>query len=178
MLRSDSKGAADDAFEKVWVSHDWVMSLNFLPAGSAPSPGQSASSSSGGFGDEGGISKAAKKKQAAEAKKRARVEAESQVSKKIKAEAKAAAAAALKTNKGDKGVGKAGAKGDASRRTPRMPAGIQGEHAVTPAGERICYGYNLVGGCTLAMPGQKCKNGWHVCCRCFQAHSFLKCGQQ
>ena len=38
-------------------------------------------------------------------------------------------------------------------------------------GEPICFNFNLEG-CALAKNGEKCKRGWHVCCKqgCFKDH--------
>ena len=43
-----------------------------------------------------------------------------------------------------------------------------------PPGDSICFNYNT-GKCTQAVPGQRCRIGWHVCCKpgCQQAHTMI-----
>ena len=56
---------------------------------------------------------------------------------------------------------------------PKMPERLRGKLSSTPAGEPICFGYNL-GNCTACAPGERCAKGLHVCCEkgCGQTHSL------
>ena len=69
-----------------------------------------------------------------------------------------------------KGGRKGGGKGSA-----RMPAALIGKSASLPDGRRICFAYNMSGGCAAAPSGAECPKGWHVCCEpgCGQNHSLL-----
>ena len=39
----------------------------------------------------------------------------------------------------------------------------RGNAKKTRTGDTLCFNYNLPQGCTLAAPGQRCRNGLHVC---------------
>jgi hypothetical protein len=74
-----------------------------------------------------------------------------------------------KGGKGNKGGGK-GKKG-LGKKNFRMPVPLDGGHAVTKDGARICFGFNL-GQCT----DKNCRRGSHVCCLCEAAdHAFNSC---
>jgi hypothetical protein len=53
-----------------------------------------------------------------------------------------------------------------------MPAALRGHSAMTPAGNRICFSFNL-GSCTA----QNCPKGDHVCVKCFRKHALPTAGQ-
>ena len=67
--------------------------------------------------------------------------------------------------------GEAKPKGNGKGSSFRMPRALIGNVAVNDDGEPICFDYNL-DGCTKARSGEKCKKGWHVCCKpgCFKPH--------
>ena len=72
----------------------------------------------------------------------------------------------------------AGAKAGAAKKQPwsPMPKSLIGHHAQTAAGERICFGCNLPGGCPNAQFGSKCPRGMHCCCKCLDSgHGFQTC---
>ena len=64
------------------------------------------------------------------------------------------------------------AKGKGKGKSVRMPASLIGKHSMTNDGRRICFGYNLPGGCSAAGPGKECAKGHHVCMEpgCYKAH--------
>ena len=64
-------------------------------------------------------------------------------------------------------------KGKGKGKNAALPSGLIGKHGKTPAGEPICFNYNL-NGCDSAKPGERCNRGWHVCMepRCYKAHSL------
>jgi hypothetical protein len=57
---------------------------------------------------------------------------------------------------------------------PKMPAGLLNKAYRSPAGENLCFAFNLPGGCSGAGPGGKCPRGVHLCAEpgCGQAHSL------
>ena len=69
---------------------------------------------------------------------------------------------------------KGGGKGKRTSRVPTMPEQLKGMYYKTRTGERICFAYNLPGGCAGAEPGKDCSRGKHVCCqpKCQKAHSL------
>ena len=69
----------------------------------------------------------------------------------------------------DKGFGKG-----SRTRAPTMPEQLKGMHYKTKKNERICFAFNLPGGCTGANAGGKCSKGLHVCCKphCHKNHSL------
>ena len=75
--------------------------------------------------------------------------------------------------KQQKGAGKAAGKQKSSADTfVPMPAALRGMHSRTAAGDNICFGYNLPGGCTAAQP---CTKGKHVCAKCLGTHPATQC---
>ena len=72
-----------------------------------------------------------------------------------------------------KGKGKRGKKGKAEGSTGNLPKQMIGKgcHAVTTAGDRVCFKYNL----SECKFGQNCRNGKHVCAKCFGDHAFKEC---
>ena len=58
----------------------------------------------------------------------------------------------------------------------RMPRALIGLHSKTAAGEHVCFDANL-NGCANARPGDRCNEGWHVCCKCLGPHSVKDCTQ-
>jgi hypothetical protein len=79
--------------------------------------------------------------------------------------------------KGVKGKGKngdGGGKGDTISSRSSLPPALFGKASRTPAGEPICYNYNLEHGCAAAKPGERCPKGWHVCMEpgCGKAHTL------
>ena len=77
-----------------------------------------------------------------------------------------------------------GGKGTPSNKKQRvdrgkghLPKELIGCSSQTPAGDNICYAFNI-NGCQDAKPGDKCPRGWHLCCKpgCINAtggkHSF------
>lgn len=63
-----------------------------------------------------------------------------------------------------KGRGK-GKKGESkgSGKEPRAPKSLIGCNALTKAGKRFCFGYNLGTYKEDARAGQECKHGLHAC---------------
>ena len=82
--------------------------------------------------------------------------------------------------KGSKGGGRGKGRDKGSNRAIRMPTPLIGKSNLTPAGEPICFSYNLAIGCTQASPGAKCPRGWHVCAEpgCHASHSITHHGAQ
>ena len=95
-------------------------------------------------------------------------------------------------NRGYKGRGKGDGRGDAGKGkgkkgrddqrererarewNPAAPAALRNKATVTPAGERICFNFNLKGGCTEKEEKGACRRGLHVCAEpgCFGPHSL------
>lgn len=70
----------------------------------------------------------------------------------------------------------AGAKGPGkgkSKKGAGIPAEMVGQNHRNAQNENICFSYNMACGCTGATKGQRCRSGWHVCCRpgCTADHS-------
>ena len=89
---------------------------------------------------------------------------------------------ASKGGRGSKGKGKesrskGNGKGKNSNRgSDRMPYGLIGGKNRTPEGQKICFDFNLPGGCSREVSVGKCSNGAHVCCGCFSTiHNFQAC---
>ena len=86
----------------------------------------------------------------------------------------------------DKGKGKGKDKGKDKGKSAKdkkkaantpMPRGLEGMAATTRKGIRICYAYNLPGGCKLETGmDHMCDKGKHVCCMpgCEERHSVLQ----
>jgi hypothetical protein len=53
----------------------------------------------------------------------------------------------------------------------RLPKGLEGTSS-TPAGEAICFGFNLQ---TCSETGASCSRGLHVCTKCYKGHAFRIC---
>jgi hypothetical protein len=68
------------------------------------------------------------------------------------------------------------AKGKGKGRGVRMPVNLIGKHSMTSDGKRICFAFNLPGGCSAAAPGKECPKGLHVCMEpgCYKPHSVLQ----
>ena len=82
---------------------------------------------------------------------------------------------------GKKGKGKGKGKAKSQRVwEPPVPQILRegGGVANDPAGQSICFGYNL-GKCRDAADGAECPKGRHVCCKkgCHQLHSFVSAHQ-
>ena len=63
-------------------------------------------------------------------------------------------------------------------RGPRMPEELRPFQLQTATKQRICYGYNLAQGCSLATSGspKQCTKGVHVCAKCHKEnHSLVNC---
>ena len=75
--------------------------------------------------------------------------------------------------KRDKGKGKGNKSKDKGGKGLRV---LQGKFKNTPAGEPICFNYNLNQGCPNALPGAKCARGMHVCAEpgCQKPHSLTE----
>ena len=73
--------------------------------------------------------------------------------------------------------GKSKGKGK-SKWEPRIPQKIReaGGKASTPAGEPVCFSYNLHA-CAAAADGARCEKGHHVCAKCFGPHSLKDHGK-
>lgn len=67
-------------------------------------------------------------------------------------------------------------KGKGKGKSIRMPADLIGKHSTTSDGRRICFGYNLPGGCSAAAAGKECSKGHHVCMEpgCYGPHPVHK----
>ena len=67
-------------------------------------------------------------------------------------------------------------KGKGKGKSVRMPVDLIGKHSMTSDGRRICFGYNLPGGCTAAAAGKECSKGHHVCMEpgCYGPHPVHK----
>ena len=79
-----------------------------------------------------------------------------------------------KAPKGGKGDSKGG-KGKGGKLAEALR---NGKHQATSGdGRKICFGYNLPGGCTAAEPGKQCPKGWHICTvkGCKASHSATTC---
>ena len=70
------------------------------------------------------------------------------------------------------GGGKGGGKGKNDKL--RVPKLLIGKWYQTREGERLCWAFNLPGGCDKAKAGEKCDRGWHLCAEpnCLKAHSL------
>jgi len=84
----------------------------------------------------------------------------------------------LKRKFGKGSGGKSGGKGKQSGRADKRargnaPRGLEGKNLKTPAGEPLCFGFNL-GTCNAVPPGQRCSKGWHLCSEpgCGKPHSM------
>lgn len=55
-----------------------------------------------------------------------------------------------------------------------VPQAYKGLHPTNPAGQRICFGFNL-DGCKFSPHGKTCPKGLHICGRCFGDHSAKDC---
>ena len=78
-----------------------------------------------------------------------------------------------KGRQGSKGGGsKGGGKGKNDKL--RVPKLLIGKWYQTREGERLCWAFNLPGGCDKAKAGDKCERGWHLCAEpnCLKAHSL------
>ena len=73
--------------------------------------------------------------------------------------------------KGKKGKGKGKRKSKGEHVQTWVPPKLRGGKPTNPAGNPICFNYNL-DGCDAAQPGQACPRGLHICCKCFKNHSF------
>ena len=69
-----------------------------------------------------------------------------------------------------KGKGKGAGKGAGKSSLPHAMVG-KGCHAKNAAGENICFRFNL-SNCKF---GENCRNGKHICAKCFRAHAFKNC---
>ena len=58
-----------------------------------------------------------------------------------------------------------------------VPSDFDGMKTTTKDDERICFGFNLPSGCSLAHPGQKCHKGKHCCMICNGPHAMQACEQ-
>lgn len=76
-------------------------------------------------------------------------------------------------DKNAKGKGKGKGKAGVRQRFFKIPQAIyqKGGVAETPAGEAICFSYNL-SHCANGPDGGSCAKGKHVCCKCFGAHGI------
>ena len=76
-------------------------------------------------------------------------------------------------DKNAKGRGKGKGKAGVRQRFFKIPQAIyqKGGVAETPAGEAICFSYNL-SHCANGPDGGSCAKGKHVCCKCFGAHGI------
>ena len=70
--------------------------------------------------------------------------------------------------------GKKSRRGRGQESRPTAPEGLRGMSTKTPAGENICFSFNLPVGCKHAAAGAKCAKGWHTCAfpGCNQPHSL------
>ncbi|CAE7240138.1 unnamed protein product [Symbiodinium sp. CCMP2456] len=70
------------------------------------------------------------------------------------------------------GGNKGGGKGKNDKL--RVPKLLIGKWYQTREGERLCWAFNLPGGCDKAKAGEKCERGWHLCAEpnCLKAHSL------
>ena len=76
---------------------------------------------------------------------------------------------------GGKGSGKKGPGRGTGK--PRVPAALIGKSFQTPAGEPICFAFNLPSGCSTQVPaGGSCPRGMHVCAEpgCNRHHSLTE----
>ena len=82
-----------------------------------------------------------------------------------------------KRSKGGKGNGSAGKapKGKAGG-SARLPAPLVGMASFLPDGRRLCYGFNMPSGCSLATEGAECPKGWRLCMEpgCGRPHPVFK----
>ena len=97
-----------------------------------------------------------------------------------KREANARGASPYQKEKGGgkgKGKGKAKGKGRGASSGPNRPWPDEFKdcHHQTKKGHNICPDFQTERGCGFAQPGQYCKAGLHVCCKCLHAHSASKC---
>lgn len=60
---------------------------------------------------------------------------------------------------------------DKAEKTAPMPKALIGTHQKSPAGKRICYGFNL-GSCHT--DGPRCMKGERICSLCFEPHPYVK----
>ena len=74
-----------------------------------------------------------------------------------------------------KGKGKGKLKGKRKSKGEHVqtwvPPKLRGGKPTNPAGNPICFNYNLEG-CDAAQVGSACPRGLHVCCKCFKNHPF------
>ena len=75
------------------------------------------------------------------------------------------------SQKGKKGKGKGKRKSKGEHVQTWVPPKLRGGKPTNPAGNPICFNFNL-DGCDAAQPGQACPRGLHICCKCFKNHSF------
>ena len=86
-----------------------------------------------------------------------------------------------KAGRGKGGAGKPQAKAKSkgkgkSKGNIRMPFGLIGCKSQTNDGSRICFDFNLPGGCAKPVSDGKCPNGVHACCGCLAtAHGYQSC---
>lgn len=114
----------------------------------------------------GNESKTAKRrKKAAEAKARDKAKLKS-----LEAAVKGATKGRGKGRGKGKGKGKEKGKGAGKGNLPQAMVG-KGCHAKNPAGESICFRFNL----SECKFGENCRNGKHICAKCFGAHAFKEC---
>ena len=69
------------------------------------------------------------------------------------------------------------AKSKGKGKEGNMPTELIGQANRNAAGEPLCYAFNIQGrGCPDADDGEKCRRGWHQCCKpgCFKKHPFFE----
>jgi hypothetical protein len=64
---------------------------------------------------------------------------------------------------GGKGRGKGKDQGKGKGAGGHMPPGLIGKCSTAADGRRICFSFNLPGGCAGAAVGAQCPRGWHIC---------------
>ena len=74
-----------------------------------------------------------------------------------------------------KGKGNGGKTGKGRGNRIRVPKPLIGKWSQNRSGERLCWAFNMEGGCPEAKPGEACSRGLHLCCEpgCLKPHSLL-----